>query len=108
MHLSDFSGASHAVDDKYTTRKRFGGACVESEYGHKSATWRVDLGVVFNIHHIVIQYMDLGSPNHYIWSRLSNMFSHSVNCGKLALKYKNSGFRFNIVTKTIFFQHKYM
>lgn len=70
---ADYSGSGRAVDDRYTTRKRFGGECVESEYGHQSATWHVDLGEVLSIHHIIIEYMDLGSPGHYIWNGFNPM-----------------------------------
>ena len=49
------SGAERAVDGRYTDLGWNGGHCAES-YGGQTAEWRVDLGVVKNIHHVFLQH----------------------------------------------------
>ncbi|XP_078330396.1 uncharacterized protein LOC144624464 [Crassostrea virginica] len=51
------SGAERAVDRLYTNLTWYGGQCAMSVRGQTTAEWRVDLGGVRSIHHIVIQYM---------------------------------------------------
>lgn len=49
-------GAERAVDGMYSELSLYGGQCTISEYGHSTATWRVDLGRVHNIDHIVVYF----------------------------------------------------
>ncbi|XP_078330352.1 uncharacterized protein LOC144624428 [Crassostrea virginica] len=52
------SGAERAVDGLYTNMSVWGGECaVAWSYRQTAAEWRVDLGGVRSIHHIVIHYM---------------------------------------------------
>ncbi|XP_078328961.1 uncharacterized protein LOC144623900 [Crassostrea virginica] len=59
--------ASRAVDGRKSDLTTFGGECALSLTGHKTTEWRVDLGSVLYIHHIVIQYatqdLDWGKQN---------------------------------------------
>ncbi|XP_078328494.1 uncharacterized protein LOC144623747 [Crassostrea virginica] len=48
--------ADLAVDGQFTDLVWDGGQCAWSDRGQTTAEWRVDLGAVRSIHHIVIQY----------------------------------------------------
>ena len=48
--------ADLAVDGQYTDLRWGGGQCAESN-GGPTAEWRVDLGGVKNIHHVIIQHV---------------------------------------------------
>ncbi|XP_065935879.1 multiple epidermal growth factor-like domains protein 10 [Magallana gigas] len=48
-------GADHAVDGEKLNLSAEGGQCAIS-YGGQTAVWRVNLGRVYTIHHILIQY----------------------------------------------------
>lgn len=53
-----YGDAHGAVDGSTSDLTLLGGKCAVSKIqGYKTAEWRVDLGDVFSIHHVLIQYM---------------------------------------------------
>ncbi|XP_078330374.1 uncharacterized protein LOC111112521 [Crassostrea virginica] len=54
--------ADLAVDGQYTVLAWYGGQCAVSQ-DEQTAEWRLDLGAVRSIHHIVIQY----ATNNRVW-----------------------------------------
>nr|XP_022294925.1 platelet endothelial aggregation receptor 1-like [Crassostrea virginica] len=55
LPLEGFS-AERAVDGQKSNLAEFGGECTVSAYGKLTAEWRVELGKILSIHHIVIHY----------------------------------------------------
>ena len=64
-HLS-YTGAERAVDGRYTDLYVYGGQCAASD-GGQTAEWRVDLGEVRNIHHVLIQH----ARDNIVWGTVS-------------------------------------
>ena len=54
--VSSDTGADRAVDGLYTDLRWIGGQCAASGVYQTTVEWRVDLGGVKNIHHIVLQH----------------------------------------------------
>ena len=68
------TGADHAVDGQYTDLRWWARQCAVSEWGQRTAEWRVDLGGVKNIHHVFLQY----ATNNYLWGTVSYNLIHSI------------------------------
>nr|XP_022305737.1 uncharacterized protein LOC111112507 [Crassostrea virginica] len=63
-------GAERAVDGLYTDLSGYGGQCAASDVGQTTAEWRVDLGAVRSIYHIVILY----ATGNRVWDE-NNLFT---------------------------------
>nr|XP_022303343.1 multiple epidermal growth factor-like domains protein 11 isoform X4 [Crassostrea virginica] len=68
--------ADRAVDGLYTDLREWGGQCAESVGRQTTAEWRVDLGEVRNIHHVLIQYM----TGNDVWG--CDVYTYGVDCKK--------------------------
>ena len=65
--LWPYTGADRAVDGQYTDLRGLAGQCAMSEWGQRTAEWRVDLGGVRNIHQVFLQYATYND----VWGTLS-------------------------------------
>ncbi|XP_078330377.1 uncharacterized protein LOC144624447 [Crassostrea virginica] len=74
--------AERAVDGQYTNLKWYGGQCAASYWEQTTAEWRVDLGGVRSIHHIVIQYAtgnDVWDEDNWLTSAFLGFSVHISN-----------------------------
>lgn len=62
-------GAEHAVDGEKLNLSAEGGQCAIS-YGGQTAEWRVNLGRVYTIHHILIQFR----TDNLVWGKFYFIF----------------------------------
>lgn len=60
-------GAERAVDGQKTNLSELGNQCTVSGNRKTTAEWKVDLGKVYQIHHIFIQYR----TDNLEWSKIS-------------------------------------
>ena len=72
-YISD-TGADRALDGKSTNLGEWAGQCAASEWGQRTAEWRVDLGGVKNIHHVFLQY----ATANRVWGTASFNLIHSI------------------------------
>ncbi|XP_062571500.1 multiple epidermal growth factor-like domains protein 10 [Saccostrea cucullata] len=86
-----------AVDGEFSNRSPYGGQCTVSGNNKRTATWRVDLGTVLNIHHITIYYRtdnlpwgpDNGYPSRFLGFSLFISNTTNKDDGYLCFKDTN-------------------
>ena len=63
------------MDGKYNDLEWDGGQCAAAYGGEQTAEWRVDLGCVRSIHHIVIQY----ATDNSVWGTVCfNVYNYII------------------------------
>ena len=70
--------ALRAVDGQKSNLHMLGGECAASSYGYNTTEWRVDLGDVLYIHHIVIQYAN----QNFGWGTVSILTYFTISAKK--------------------------
>ena len=74
--------AVRAVDGRKSNLHMLGGECAVSLYGYNTTEWRVDLGDVLYIHHIVIQY----ATQNFGWGTVSMLTYFTISAKEYYLR----------------------